>query len=445
MNRTAFALLAATLIGLPGGLRAQDEEAPSLLITNVNLWDGTSDAFVPNMNVLIENEVFTQISSSSIDVNGATVIDGQGQYLVPGFIDLHTHFGLQGGPPEWRSLDAMGHGALGALNMKQQLEQGFTTTRGAGSDSRSLGRLVAQGRLVGPRHLSSGPWISPTGGHGDVGFVHDMPNDMDYMEKIGQTFVVDGRAEVLEAARSTLRGGATQLKLMAGGGLSSEFDPLHVNEFTLSEMQAAVEIASDYDTYVMVHAYTDVSVNRAIDAGVKVIEHGFLAGEETYRRMAAEGVAWSFQAAASTGPVCAPETIPFWNADQRQKALQICDGAKAAATAARESGVLIGLGGDLFGPAGMPMINENMVIPVTDFGFTELETMKMATSNAGQIVEMAGEMNLYKAHRLGVVEIDAWGDAVLLDGNPLEAITNVRPEHITLVVKGGSIYKNALN
>jgi imidazolonepropionase-like amidohydrolase len=242
-----------------------------------------------------------------------------------------------------------------------------------------------------------------------------------------------------------LRSGATQIKLMLGGGLSSEFDPLHVNEFTLPEIQAAVEIASDYDTYVLVHAYTDVAVNRAMDAGVRVIEHAFLSGDETFRRMAREDVAWSFQAFAAVGPVCDPESIPFWNADQRQKALQICDGAKNAARAAREAGVLIGLGGDLFGPAGMPSINENMVVPVTEFGFTELQTMKMATSNGGQIVARAGEMNPYKAHKLGVIEADAWGDAVLLDGNPLEDITRVRPEHILLVVKGGTIYKNSLN
>lgn len=437
-----LSFLTLLVVALP--LTGQDADA-RLLITNVNLWDGTSDAFVPGMNVLIENEVFTQISSSSINARGATVIDGQGQYLVPGFVDLHTHFGLQGGPPEWRTLDAMGHGALGARDMQQQLMQGFTTTRGAGSDTRSLGRLIQQGRLPGPRHLSSGPWISPTGGHGDWGFVMDAPDDMDYAEKAGQVFVVDGRAEVLEAARSVLRGGATQLKLMAGGGLSSEFDPLHVNEFTLEEMQAAVQIAADYDTYVMVHAYTDVAVNRALDAGVKVIEHAFLAGVESFPRMAEEGVAWSFQAAAASGPVCAPETIDFWNADQKNKALQICNGAKAAAAAAREAGVLIGLGGDLFGPAGMPIINENMVIPVTEFGFTELEAMKMATSNGGQIVEMAGEMNPYKAHKVGVIQQDAWGDAVLLDGNPLEDITRVRPEHILLVVKGGTVYKNELN
>ena len=441
MRATFRVLVALAVLVTP--VAAQDEPN-RLLITNVSLWDGMSDAFAPGMNVLIENEVFTQISSSAISADGAQVIDGTGHYMVPGFIDLHTHFALQGGPPEWRTLDAMGHGALGAIDMRTQLEQGFTTTRGAGSDSRSLGRLVLQGRLVGPRHLSSGPWLSPTGGHGDFGFIHDGPDEMDYMEQQRQSFIVDGRAEVLEATRSVLRGGATQVKLMLGGGLSSEFDPLHVNEFTLPEIEAAVEIARDYDTYVLVHAYTDVAVNRALDAGVRVIEHAFLSGPETFQRMAREGAAWSLQAVASTGPVCTPEEISFWNADQKEKALQICAGAKAAATAAREAGVLIGLGCDCFGPSGMPLINDNMIVPVTDFGFTALQAMKMATSNGGEIISWAGEMNPYKAHRLGVIELDAWGDAVLLDGNPLEDITNVGAEHVKVVVKGGTVYKNTL-
>ncbi|WOJ95998.1 amidohydrolase family protein [Congregibacter brevis] len=419
--------------------------ADTLLITNVNLWDGTSDEFEPGMNVLIEDEVFEKISATDIVAPGAQVVDGEGMYLMPGFIDLHTHFMLHDGPPGWRKLDSAAHGALAAYDMKQQLEQGFTTTRGAGSDSRSLGALVKMGKIVGPRHLSSGPWIGPTGGHGDFGFIHDAPDDMDYMEKAQQSFVVDGRAEVLEATRSVLRGGATQIKLMLGGGLSSEFDPLWVNEFTLDEIKAAVEIAEDYTTYAMAHVYTDAGVNRAIDGGVKVIEHGFLSGEKTFKRMAKEGVAWSFQAFAAVGPVCEPEKIGFWNADQKKKALEICVGAKKSAAAARKAGVLIGLGGDLFGPVGMPSINENMVVPVTKFGFTEIETLKMATSNAAQIVEMAGEMNPYKAHKLGVIQTGAWGDAVLLDGNPMEDITRVRPEHILMVVKGGVIYKDAMN
>jgi imidazolonepropionase-like amidohydrolase len=440
----SITLMTVALIAFVVSIAPAQEDVNVVLITNVNVWDGTSDGLQNGMYVLIENEVIAQISASAITADGATVIDGSGQYLVPGFIDLHTHFCLQGGPPEFRTLDQMGHGAMAAGDLRTQLEAGFTTARDAGCNTQDLASLIYEGRLVGPRLFSSGPWISPTGGHGDFGYATDLPGDMDYTERAGVVHVVDGRAQVLRAVRSNFRNGATQVKLMVGGGLSSEFDPIHVNEFTLEEMRAAVEIANDYDSYILVHSYTDVSMNRAMDAGVRVIEHGFLGTSDTFKRMADEGVAWSLQAYASVGPVCEPETIPFWSADQRKKALQICAGARAAAGYAKEHGVMIGLGGDLFGPAGMPFINENIVTPVTEFGFTPLEAMKMATSTAGEIVSWSGEMNPYKAHRLGVIEADAWGDVVLLDGNPLEDITMVRPEHIRLVVKGGTIYKNTI-
>ena len=82
-----------------------------------------------------------------------------------------------------------------------------------------------------------------------------------------------------------LRAGATQIKVMAGGGVASEFDPLHTTQYSFEEMKAIVEVAKDYGTYVTVHAYHDRSVNRAIDAGVRVIEHNFLVSEETIGRM----------------------------------------------------------------------------------------------------------------------------------------------------------------
>jgi imidazolonepropionase-like amidohydrolase len=442
-NASPRSIIALAILAMVSSLvLAQDEPSAKLLISNVNLWDGQSESMQSGVNVLIENEVFAQISPDPIAAEGATVIDGSGLYMVPGFIDLHTHFCLQAGPPELRTLDQMGHGALAAGDLKKQLEAGFTTARDAGCNTQDLASLILEGRLDGPRLFSSGPWIGPTGGHSDFGFATDLPGDTNYAQRSGVGHVVDGRAEVLRAVRSNFRNGATQVKLMVGGGISSEFDPLHINEFTIEELQAAVQIAQDYDSYILVHSYTDTSMNRAMDAGVRVIEHGFLGSEKTFKRMAKEGVAWSLQAFASTGPVCAPETISFWNADQKQKALKVCEGAKSAVSYAKKHKVFIGLGGDLFGPSGMPYINENIVVPVTEFGFTPLEAMRMATVNAGEIVSWSGEMNPYKAHRLGVISEDAWGDAVLLDGNPLEDITMVRPDHIEAVIKGGVVYKS---
>ena len=72
---------------------------------------------------------------------------------------------------------------------------------------------------------------------------------------------------------------------MAGGGVASEFDPIHIVQLTLDEMKAAVDVATDYGTYLLAHTYHNLSVNRCIDAGVKYVEHGFLMGEATMERM----------------------------------------------------------------------------------------------------------------------------------------------------------------
>lgn len=102
---------------------------------------------------------------------------------------------------------------------------------------------------------------------------------------------------------------------MAGGGVASEFDPLHATQMAREELEAIVGVAEDYGSYVLVHAYHDRSVNRAIDAGVRVIEHNFLVSEETIKRMAEEGVALSAQAVMSLEAFAAPEAITFFSAD----------------------------------------------------------------------------------------------------------------------------------
>ena len=103
-----------------------------------------------------------------------------------------------------------------------------------------------------------------------------MPGETSRLQSAGMSHIVDGRPEVLKAARNNLRNGATQIKIMVGGGVASEFDPIHMTQFSLDEMKAAVEVAEDYGTYVLCHAYHDRSINRALDAGVRSIEHGFL-------------------------------------------------------------------------------------------------------------------------------------------------------------------------
>jgi imidazolonepropionase-like amidohydrolase len=255
---------------------------------------------------------------------------------------------------------------------------------------------------------------------------------------------VDGVPEVLRAARYNLRKGATQIKIMAGGGVSTLFDPLHVVQFTPDEMRAAVQAAKDWGTYVMAHAYHDESVNRAIDAGVRVIEHGFLMSEKTVRRMAKEGIALSLQGFVGIQSFANPEEITFFNADQKAKALRVNQAGKQMIQWARKHGLLIVSGGDTFGVALLNRNIENVIIEA-EFGFSPHEALVHSTSNAAEVLGWSGGLNPYKDGSLGVIEQGAYADLLVVDGNPLEDLTVLRDRaNLRVIMKDGQFHKNTL-
>jgi imidazolonepropionase-like amidohydrolase len=263
------------------------------------------------------------------------------------------------------------------------------------------------------------------------------------MEFYGVGHIVNGRAEVLRAARHNLRAGATQIKIMAGGGVGSQWDPLHMTQFTEDEMRAAVEIAEDYGTYVLIHAYHDRSINRAIDAGIRVVEHGFLMSEETMIRMVEEGVALSLQAVMSIEAFANPEEITFFTPDQQEKGRQVNTGAVQMLEWARKHSVLIVTGGDMFSSAYGPRQADNLII-MKDYGFTPVEILKTGTSNAAEVLSWTGGMNPYKDGPLGVIAEGAYADVILIDGNPLQDIDMLHRDHVRVVIKDGHVYKNTL-
>ncbi|MCP3994963.1 MAG: amidohydrolase family protein [bacterium] len=425
---------------------AEEMEAPSqVLIENVNIWDGTSDGLTEGMSVLIEGNLIKEVSASASAGQGATVLDGGGRTLMPGLIDMHSHLatgeGLAEGRDDW---DAYAIGAIAGRNLVTLLEQGFTTTRGAGGPELGLAKAVNKGRIPGPRYFPSGPWISQTAGHADLGYWTDPVGHKDYSELTETSHVVDGVPEVLRAARYNLRKGATQIKIMGGGGVSSEFDPLHVTQFTLEEMKAAVQAAEDWGTYVLVHAYHDRSINRAIDAGARTIEHGFLMSEETIKRMAAEGVALSLQGLVGIQTFANPEEITFFTDDQRAKARQVNEQGKQMIEWARKHNLLIISGGDTFGVDLLADNIENVIIEA-ELGFTPFEALKHATSNAAEVLSWSGGLNPFKEGPLGVVKKGAYADLLLIDGNPLEDLTVLRDQdNLVIIMKDGELYKNTL-
>ncbi|MHC4352264.1 MAG: amidohydrolase family protein [Planctomycetota bacterium] len=349
-TRKLINLLTIVLLVAGAAAMAQEKQTPKVLITNVSVWDGLADKTVGGVDVLVEGNKIKKIGS--VKAPNAVVIDGGNRFLMPGLIDMHSHLATAEGLAEGRdNLDAYAIGAIGARNLVTLLDQGFTTTRGAGGPELGLAKLVNAGRIPGPRYFPSGPWITQTAGHADLGYWSDPVGFRDYSELTETSIVVDGVPEMLRAVRYNLRKGATQIKLMAGGGVSSEFDPLHVTQFTEEEVKAAVKAAEDWGTYVMVHAYHDKSINRAIDMGVKCIEHAFLASEKTMKRMADEGVALSLQGFMGIGAFSDPDAITFFSDDQKAKTRRVYEGGKQMVAWAKKYDVLMVSGGDTFGVA----------------------------------------------------------------------------------------------
>ena len=280
---------------------AQEEDAPPpVLFTNVDVFDGFSPDLIMDANVLVEGKVITQVSTDPIEVEGAFVVDGTGKTMTPGLVDMHTHImfetpeGTNSYQDEW---DFGGGGAMAAQAIRENyLMKGITTIRDIAGNSRGVARAAQRGLLIAPRIYTSGGVLSHTGGHGDWGDRNDLTAN-DYGEIVQNSFKVDSRDDVIKASRRNYRNGAHFTKLMAGGGVASRFDPLEISAATQEEVEAAVEIAENYGTYVAVHAYHDTSYQRALDAGVRSFEHGFLVSEDIVKQMAAKGVdvVWSFQ------------------------------------------------------------------------------------------------------------------------------------------------------
>jgi imidazolonepropionase-like amidohydrolase len=324
------------------------------------------------------------------------------------------------------------------------LLRGFTTVRDLGGSSFSLKRAIDAGYVKGPRIFPSGATISQTSGHGDFGAPTDVPKDparpLSYIEKSGQTIVADGVDQVLMRTREQLRQGATQIKIMAGGGVSSNYDPLDVAQYTEEEINAAVRAAAGWNTYVTVHAYTPAAVQSAIRAGVKCIDHGQLLDEVTAKIMAEKDIWWSLQPFLDD-----EDAVPFpEGSDSRKKQLEMVAGTDNAYKLARKYNIKTAFGSDcLFDPKLAKRQGAQLAKLVK--WYTPFEVLKMATADNASLLEMSGPRNPYPK-KLGVIEEGAYADLILVDGNPLENINLVaNPEkNFVLIMKNGEVYKNTL-
>lgn len=418
-----------------------------VLINNVNIFNGKDNKLVKG-NILIEGKFIKKISTEPIatDKSGMTkIIDGKGKYVIPGLVDAHSHVMLESISQAKAMTSEFAYLALFAANASEkQLLRGFTTVRDLGGGALVLHRAIEEGLISGPRIFASGAFISQTGGHGDFGMPADVPRkigELSYAEINGMATIADGVDQVLLRSREQLRQGATQLKLMAGGGVASNYDPLDVTQYTDAEFKAAVSAAENWGTYVTVHAYTPEAIKSAVNSGVRCIDHGQLADESSAKLMADKGIWWSLQPFLDD-----EDAIPFpEGSENRKKQLEMTRGTDNAYKLAKKYKIKTAWGTDcLFDPVLAKKQGKQLSKMIK--WYSPYEVLKMATYDNAQLLAMSGKRNPYKDGKLGEISEGAYADLILMDGNPLQNLKLVEDpeENFKIIIKDGVVYKNTL-
>ena len=427
---------------------------PDVLFRGVRVFDGVSASLSEPSNVLVRGNTIAAVSAQPVPAGGGggregggeerAVIDGAVRVLMPGLIDAHYHAAfatlplaaLQTADPGYIQIQA-------AAAAGEVLLRGFTTVRDVGGPVFGLKRAIDEGITAGPRIYPSGAFLSQTSGHGDFRMISELPRGvcghLTYSEIIGAAVIADGVPEVLRGVREQLMRGASQIKIMAGGGVASAHDPIDATQYTEAELRAGVEAAENWGTYVLVHAYTPRAVKQAIRAGVRCIDHGHLLDEETVAMMADQDIWWSMQPFLDD-----EDAIPLPGPAQRAQQLLIVEGTDRAYALARKHQVKLAWGTDTLFDAGLASRQGKQLAKMSRW-FTAAETLRMATSQNAALLAMSGERNPYPG-KLGVVAAGALADLLLIDGNPLEALELLATPATSLVVimKDGRVCKNLL-
>src|ERR1700737_2373576 len=417
------------------------------LFQNVRIFDGKSAALSAPSNVLVRGNTIERVSASPITVDtnaNVRVIAASGRVLMPGLIDGHWHAFMAAIPMQLLITSPFSYLHLfAAREAAATLMRGFTTVRDCGGPVFGLKRAIDEGVTIGPRIYPSGAFISQTSGHGDFRFFFELPRrlggPLSNSEIEGVAAIADSPDEVRLRAREQLRQGASQIKLMAGGGVSSQYNPIDSVQYTEPEIRAAVEAADNWGTYVTVHAYTPPAIQQAVAAGAKCIEHGHLIDEPTAKLLADKGIWWSLQPLTYDADVFA-RMSPV----SQKKALQVWAGTENAHKLAKKYNIKTAFGTDiLFDPDAASRQGAYLAKMVR--WYTPAEALKMAPADKGQLMDLSGFINPYPG-KLGVVEEGALADLLVVDGNPLENIKLVEDpgENFVVIMKDGTIYKDTL-
>ncbi len=408
----------------------------TVLFRNGALIDGSGPEPKQECHVLVENDRIKEVSDRPISVSNAVEYDLKGRSLLPGLIDLHAHptltdmrlTRLEETPVTYVTAEA-------SVILGRMLDRGFTTIRDAAGADWGLRDAVAKGLIAGPRMFISGRAISQTGGHGDFRRRTDGASPCPCRHALDLiSRVADGVDQVRHAVRDELRKGADQIKVMVSGGVASPNDPIDSCEYSKDELQAIVEEAMAWKTYVLAHAYTPEAINHALDCGVRSIEHANLIDSETAGNVAAK--------AAYVVP-----TLVTYDALERlgkhsgftevmlEKLARVRAAGLRSLEICKAAGVKMGYGTDLLGATHDEQSHEFLIRAEV---LESHEVIASATSIAAEILNRKGE--------LGTIAPGALADLIVVNGNPLTDLSLLTKQgrHLAAIMKGGRFHKNDL-
>ena len=403
-----------------------------IVFRNARLFDGLQRTLQPMSTVVVEDGFIVSVTPGGLQVDDAQVFDIAGRTLMPGLIDAHVH--VTATIPDFFKLSMLPQSLVTAQSkdvLLGMLDRGFTTVRDAGGADAGLVEAVESGIFAGPRLFIAGRALTQTGGHGDT-----RPA---YFQNVGCAgcgavgilgHIADGVGEVRRAAREEIRNGAHQIKVMAGGGISSPNDPLEGTQYSIEELTAIVQEATAARTYVMAHAYSPEAITRAVHCGVRSIEHGNLLDEASAQAMAAAGT-FLVPTLATYAAIAANADRLGWSKAMQEKTDRVKTQGVEALRIARAAGVKIGLGTDLLGDMHTSQSDEF--------------TLRLPAMPADEIIWSATAVNaelIGRSGRLGAIVAGAHADLLVIDGNPLEDITLLQQRaRMPVVMKGGRFHR----
>ena len=407
------------------------------VVINARPFDSAAGVVGPLSRIVIEGRRIMAVTAEPVQVDDALVIDAGGRVVLPGLIDAHVHvtatshdltnLGLQ--PPSLTTAES-------SVVMRDMLHRGFTTVRDAAGADYGLQEAQARGLFEGPRLFIAGAPISQTGGHAD-----QRPKGVRqrnwFCNCAGLGLVgaiADGVAEVRRAVREQVRTGANQIKIMAGGGVSSPTDPLEGTQFSLEELRAAVEEAEAANLYVMAHAYSPRAISRAVQAGVRSIEHGNLLDAATARLMRAQG-AYLVPTLVTYAALAAEGGRLGWSAEMLAKLDTVRAAGLESVRIAQAEGVPVVFGTDLLGHM---HAQQSAEFALRAQAMSPVEVLQSATITAARLLRAEGQ--------IGQLVPGAWADLLVVDGDPTTSLAMLTAPHtgIRLLMQAGRTVRSSL-